>query len=183
MQRWDKILGKPVVRIRSGLCHCLSNLTASHFGIYGLPRGALWYYRNVPVWCCLCCICPSVRYSTKPSLISQGCAMLGLTCTVNEPVGKLLKQKEVITTPCKEVISVGTLDTCPIKAQKDFLEIWCWDGGTWNNAFMAAGTSVEGSGSLWISLQVLQKRGRKNCATSACDYVCELSSTTLKRIS
>ena len=109
MQTWEKILGKPVVRIRSGLCHYLSNFTASLLGIYGLLLGALCYYQNVSVWCCLRCICPSVLYSTKNPLISQGYVLLGVTCTVTEPVGKLLKQKEVVSTPFKDVISVGTL--------------------------------------------------------------------------
>lgn len=49
-------------------------------------------------------------------------------------------------------------NTRPIKAYKGFLESWHWNGGTWNKAFMAAGTSVEGSGVRVCPLQILQKR-------------------------
>lgn len=39
----------------------------------------------------------------------QVCALLAVTCTVKDPVGQLLKQKERIFTPFNDVLSVGTL--------------------------------------------------------------------------
>lgn len=48
-------------------------------------------------------------YSTKNPLVPQGCVLLGVTLTVNEPIGKFLKEKEVKATPFEDVISVVTL--------------------------------------------------------------------------
>lgn len=51
--------------------------------------------------------CPSVFFSTKTP--SQGDVLMWVTCIVNEPVGKLLTQKERILMPFKYATSVGTL--------------------------------------------------------------------------
>lgn len=167
MQRWDNTLGKPNARIRSGLCHCLSNFTASLLGIYG----ALWYYQNASVWCCLCCICPLVLYSTENPLISPGCVLLGVTHMVNEPVGNLLKKKEVISTPFTDVISVGAL----------ILVLSRLTRSSWK-----PGIEMEGHETtlLWLQVLLWGRVGACVCPYRYCaTNVHELNNTTLKRIS
>lgn len=79
MQRWDKILGKPIVRIRGGLCHYLSNFTASLLGF---------------MVCCLelCDItgtsqfdATSVAFVLQPFIQSRNPSSLGGVCCWESP--------------------------------------------------------------------------------------------------